>query len=60
MLFHFPFPLPSADRDQCYWKYFTESSKEDELLQLCLALYWSAASLALFHENALLPMQADT
>lgn len=37
-----------------------QPSKEDELLQLCLALYWSAASLTLFHENTPLSMQADT
>lgn len=34
MLFHFPSPVPSADRDQCYRKHFTESSKEDKLLKL--------------------------
>lgn len=34
MLFHFPSPVPGADRDQCYRRHFTESSKEDKLLKL--------------------------
>lgn len=54
-----PLPRPAVTETSAIGN-ILQPSKEDELLQLCLALYWSAASLALFHENTLLSKQADT
>lgn len=55
----FPLPRPIVTETSITGN-ILQPSKEDELLQLCLALYWSAALLALFHESTLLSMQADT
>lgn len=54
----FPFPLSLAQwwQRQVLLEIFYSLPRKMN----CLALYWSAASLALFHENTLLSMQADT